>query len=96
MAQSKKKSKSKSKSKSVFVKTVGSRSEVMHGTALRTSGNLRKRDLRYNKHGRIVSKKRSLRAKREKRLEKAGYFTKKGVFGSERREPKSKKKSKRR
>lgn len=92
MAQSKKKSKSKSKSKSVFVKTVGSRSEVMHGTALRTSGNLRKRDLKYNKHGRIVSKKRSLRAKREKRLEKAGYFTQKGVFGSERRETKSKKK----
>lgn len=94
MAQSKKKS--KSKSKSVFVKTVGSRSEVMHGTALRTSGNLRKRDLKYNKHGRIVSKKRSLRAKREKRLEQAGYFTKKGVFGSERRETKSKKKKSKR
>ena len=33
-----------------------------------------------NKRGRIVSKKMSNRAKKEKRLEKAGYKTKKGKF----------------
>jgi hypothetical protein len=35
-----------------------------------------------NKHGRIVSKKKSATAKKENRLVKAGYVTKKGVFGS--------------
>tara|TARA_B100000212_G_C27301129_1_gene501552 strand:- start:647 stop:952 length:306 start_codon:yes stop_codon:yes gene_type:complete len=60
----------------------GSRAQVMNGTALRTPGGLRKKDLKYNKNGRIVSKKKSMRAKREKRLEKAGYKTEKGVFGS--------------
>ena len=34
-----------------------------------------------NKHGRIVSKKKHTTAKREKRLVKAGYLTKKGKFG---------------
>jgi hypothetical protein len=58
---------------------------------------LRKQDLKYNKNGRIVSKKRSARAKRENRLVKAGYVTKKGVFGStlvgeeKKRTPKNKK-----
>ena len=33
-----------------------------------------------NKRGRIVSRKMSDRAKKEKRLEKAGFKTKKGVF----------------
>lgn len=37
------------------IKTVGSRAEVMHGTALHTSGYLYKEDLMYNKEGRIVS-----------------------------------------
>ena len=64
------------------MKARGSRAEVMHGKARRTSGGLTKDKLRYNKHGRIVSKKKSARAKKEKRLEKAGYKTKKGVFGS--------------
>jgi len=54
----------------------------MHGTALQTSGGLTKKDLKYNKQGRIVSKKKSIMAKKEKRLEKAGYKTQKGVFGS--------------
>jgi hypothetical protein len=35
----------------------------------------------YNKHKRIVSRKKHVKAKKEKRLEKAGYFTKKGQFG---------------
>merc|ERR1711907_326446 len=63
-----------------IMKTVGSRAEVWHGTAKKTSGGLLKKDLKKNKRGRIVSKKMSNRAKKEKRLEKAGYKTKKGVF----------------
>lgn len=62
------------------MKTVGSRAEVWHGTAKKTSGGLLKKDLKMNKRGRIVSKKMSNRAKKEKRLEKAGYKTKKGKF----------------
>ena len=61
---------------------VGSRALVMHGKAKQTTGGLTKKDLKYNKHGGIVSKKKSAIAKKEKRLEKAGYKTKKGVFGS--------------
>jgi hypothetical protein len=34
-----------------------------------------------NKHGRIVSKKKHATAKRENRLVKAGFLTKKGHFG---------------
>jgi hypothetical protein len=34
-----------------------------------------------NKRGRIVSAKKRRTAKKEKRLEKAGFFTKKGTFG---------------
>jgi len=61
---------------------VGSRAQVMNGTVLKTPGGLRKKDLKYNKQGRIVSKKKSARAKRENRLVKSGYVTEKGVFGS--------------
>jgi hypothetical protein len=39
-----------------------------------------------NKRGHVVSRKVYNRAKREKRLEKAGYFTKKGNFGWVRRD----------
>lgn len=60
----------------------GSRAQVMHGTAYKTSGGLTKKDLVKNKHGRYVSRKKHLTAKKEKRLEKAGYRTKKGKFGS--------------
>ena len=62
-------------------KTVGSRAQVMHSTAHHTSGGLTKRDLKYNKWGRIVSKKRSSLAKKTRRLEKAGYKATKGKFG---------------
>jgi hypothetical protein len=61
---------------------IGSRAQVWHGTAHKTAGNLVKDDLMMNKHGRIVSKAKSATAKKEKRLEKAGYFTKKGKFGA--------------
>jgi hypothetical protein len=60
----------------------GTRAQVWHGTAFKTSGDLTKKNLMQNKHGRIVSRKLHTRAKREKRLEKAGYKTKKGEFGS--------------
>lgn len=63
-------------------RAVGSRAEVMHGTAHHTSGGLTKKDLKYNKWGRIVSVKKSATAKREKRLRKAGYTAKKGKFGA--------------
>ena len=64
------------------VRATGSRAQVMNGTARRTAGNLTKKDLKYNKQGRIVSRKQSARAKRENRLVKSGYVTKKGEFGS--------------
>ena len=60
---------------------VGTRAQVMHGNADHTSGGLTKTDLKYNKHGRIVSRKKSEKAKKDKRLRKAGYFTQKGKFG---------------
>lgn len=59
----------------------GSRAQVWHGTALKTSGGLTKTNLHMNKHGRIVSRKKFETARKEKRLVKAGYGTKKGKFG---------------
>jgi hypothetical protein len=44
-------------------KARGSRAEVLHGTAKRTSGGLTRDDLKKNKNGRIVSAKRSAAAK---------------------------------
>lgn len=64
-----------------FKKTIGTRAEVYHGTARRTSGGLTKAELMMNKHGRIVSKKKHNTAKREMRLVKYGFITKKGHFG---------------
>ena len=53
----------------------------MHGNAKMTGGCLMKKDLTYNKVGKIVSKKMSAMAKKEMRLQNAGYITTKGVFG---------------
>ena len=39
--------------------TIGSRAQVMHGNAKKTSGGLTKSQLKYNKQGKIVSKKAS-------------------------------------
>lgn len=61
--------------------SIGTRAQVMHGTADHTSGGLTKRDLKYNKWGRIVSRKKSSMAKKTRRLEKAGFKAKKGSFG---------------
>jgi hypothetical protein len=60
---------------------IGSRAQVMHGTAHHTSGGLTKTDLKYNKWGRIVSKAKSQKAKKENRLVKLGFKTRKGKFG---------------
>ena len=68
------------------MKAVGSRAQVWHGTAHHTSGGLTKKDLKQNKHGRIVSKKQSASAKKNNRLVKAGWVTKKGEFGSFKKE----------
>jgi hypothetical protein len=63
------------------VRAVGTRAEVMHGTAHHTSGGLTRSHLKYNKHGRIVSRKASERGKKAlKHLIKAGYKAKKGTF----------------
>ena len=62
---------------------IGSRCQVMHGTAKQTSGGLTKKQLKYNKQGKIVSRKASALAKKNNRLVKAGYTTKKGEFGVE-------------
>lgn len=78
-----------------FAKKYGSRAEVMHGVAEMTTGRIKKSGLMKNKHGDIVSKKLSLRAKKEKRLEKAGYFTVKGKFGAVKMDKKKKSKTKR-
>jgi len=65
-----------------YPELVGSRAQVWHGTAYKTTGALKKSDLLKNKHDRIVSAKKHATAKKEKRLVKAGYLTKKGKFGA--------------
>ena len=54
-----------------FALTIGSRAQVMNGTAKKTSGGLEKGDLMYNKAGRIVSKARHDCAKKNNNL---GHF----------------------
>ena len=67
----------------------GARSAVWHGNAYKTTGGLTKSMLFKNKYGRYVSKKKHQTAKKEKRLEKAGYFAKKGKFGYVKKTPKN-------
>ena len=43
---------------------IGSRRKVMNGTAEKTKGGLTRKDLKRNKYGRIVSKKKSMKMKR--------------------------------
>ena len=69
-----------------YKKRVGSRREVWNETAYATNygkDGLKKSDL-VKRKGRIVSKKKSMRMKREglKRLRKAGWTYKKGKFGA--------------
>jgi hypothetical protein len=74
-----------------FEALVGTRAQVVHGTAFKTTGGLMKGHLMQNKNGRIVSRKKHTTAKKEKRLLKAGFGTKKGKFGFVRITPKSRK-----
>ena len=60
----------------------GTRAQVMHGTALKTTGGLRRNHLKYNKQGKIVSRLLSTKAKKDKRLERAGWTVRKGEFGA--------------
>ena len=83
-----------SKNGKTYDMLVGTRAQVWHGTAYKTSGGLTKGDLLQNKNGRIVSKAKHASAKREKRLIKAGYGTKKGKFGFVRIGTKKNRKSK--
>jgi len=64
-----------------FKELFGSRQQVWNGTAYKTPGELTRKQLIMNKWGRIVSKKKHGTAKREKRLEKYGFFAEKGKFG---------------
>ena len=63
------------------IPTFGSRIQVYRGHAKKTSGGLTKSDLMMNKHGRVVSKAKHFTAKKEMRLLKHGFGTKKGKFG---------------
>ncbi len=74
-----------------FNMLVGSRAQVMNGTAYKTTYGavkpkgdaLTKSHLKYNKNGRIVSKtKSSKKGKLLAQLRRAGYTTKKGKFGA--------------
>jgi len=51
-------------------RAVGSRAQVMHGTAHHTKGGLTKKHLKYNKYGKIVSARKSASAKSKGTLRK--------------------------
>ena len=80
------------KSGRTYKNLVGTRAEIMHGTAFKTSYGrtksqggdaLTKVNLKYNKNGRIVSvAKSSKKGQLLKQLRDAGYTTKKGKFGA--------------
>ena len=78
----------------IFEVLIGSRAQVMNGTAYKTSGNLKKKHLKYNKHGRIDSKAKSAKGPQMlKRLTSKGYFTRKGKFGFVRKDGKGSRKT---
>lgn len=63
------------------MQTIGTRAQVWHGTAKKTSGGLTKTNLMKNKHGRIVSRRKHASGKKTiKNLRKLGYVAKKGQF----------------
>jgi len=86
------------KSGRTYKNLVGTRAEVMHGTAFKTTYGrtksrggdaLTKVNLKYNKNGRIVSKiKSGKKNKLLKQLRDAGYTTQKGKFGAVKTEKK--------
>lgn len=81
------------------IKRYGNRAEVWRGSARMTKGRLTKKDFIKNKHGRIVSKKKSLHHSRNENknpLLKQGFQQKKGskTFGPLNPEEKDKNKKK--
>lgn len=74
----------------------GSRIQVWNKTAYKTAGLLTRSHLMMNKNHRIVSTKKHKTAKKEKRLEKYGYFAQKGKFGYVKRDTKKRDTKKRR
>jgi hypothetical protein len=76
-----------------YPELIGSRIQVLRGNAYKTSGGLLAEDLIMNKHGRVVSAIKHKTAKKERRLEKAGYFTQKGKFGFVKRSTRKNRKS---
>ena len=66
----------------------GSRAQVKHHKAYQTAGGLTDKDLKYNKSGKIVSRKKS-EANPIVRLLRKGYHTMKGRFGHVKREVKA-------
>jgi len=79
-----------------YPEITGSRAKVWHGTAYETPGGLPKSKLMMNKKGHIVSRKKYLTAKKEMRLVKHGYGTRKGHFGHVKITPTTGRSSKRR
>ena len=79
------------------IKKIGSRAEVFHGKAIKTSGGLTKKALIKNKHGRIVSLKKvkSARYKKTNPLLKLGLQQPKGntEFGPSNKSKSNKNKS---
>ena len=83
-----------------FDQLVGSRAQVFHGSAYKTSSSaakpkgdaLTKKHLKQNKHGRIVSAQKSAKGPMMlKRLHNKGYFTRKGHFGAVKKTSKGRK-----
>jgi len=78
------------------IKTIGSKAEVFHGTAKKTSGGIVRAGLVKNRHGRIVSrKKQALGRKSIKHLFALGFKPKKGKFSLMRKSMAKGKKGKR-
>jgi hypothetical protein len=76
-----------------FKELFGSRIQVWNKTAYKTPGLLTRKQLMMNKNHRIVSIKKHKTAKKEKRLEKYGYFAEKGKFGYVKRDVKKSRKN---
>lgn len=72
---------------------VGSREKVWNENAYKTPGGLTREELVMNKRGRIVSKSKYYSSKKEMRLQKHGYFARKGKFGYVKRKTKRKSKN---
>ena len=71
-----------------YQELTGSRARVKHHMAYQTAGGLTDKDLKYNRGGKIVSRKKS-EANPLARLLRKGYHTMKGRFGHVKRKVKA-------